>query len=312
MIRENFGFREGQKLVLKFEELLNNNNINIGLGSDLETKFISVFDILFKFEKYHKLAPNEDHRILFRDFSALYDLALKITSVSGHKEFHQLVPHLNKLNECNVAQNAASRITDQEANKIIELYLAAICMRFCDRIELDHPNNAKGNNPDVIAKIQGNYWGFGCKTLHSTNTQTIYENIVKAVDQIEKSKSTTGIPVLNLKNVIRHEDIWPSQQSFGDVAQPLSTLMSTAQKIQCSLLNDLGIDALKEIFVDKKSLPGILFVAQSCTSVQPNPLVSPMATRLNVMQLFKVDEATFTQDDDYVFEALNHYMQLAN
>lgn len=311
-IRENFGFYEGQNLIISFEELLKNHGITISKNCDLESKFLSVFDVLFNFEKRETLNQEEDYRAIFRDFAALYDLSLKILSVQTHKNFDQLIPHLEKLNTCSIAQNAKSLITDQDANKIIELYLASLCMRFCNNIDLDHPQNSKGNNPDVIADINGQNWGFACKTIHSTNAQTIFENLEKAINQIEKSKSTTGISVINLKNVINHDAIWPAGQSFKNVDIPISYLRSDIELIYESLLVDIGIEKLKSLFVGKKSLPGILFIAQSASSVLRIETMSPTATRINVMHLFQIDEERFRSEDIKVIEQLNHFMQLAN
>lgn len=311
-IRENFGFYEGQSLIISFEELLTNNGIRISKDCDLESKFLSVFDVLFNFEKRERLNQEEDYRALFRDFAALYDLSLKILSVQTHKNFEQLIPHLEKLNTCSIAQNSKSLITDQDANKIIELYLASLCMRFCNKIDLDHPHNSNGNNPDVIADINGQNWGFACKTIHSTNSQTIFENIEKAIDQIEKSISKTGISVINLKNVINHDAIWPAGKTFQTLDEPLSYLRFDIKSIYESLLSDIGIDKLKSLFIGKKSLPGILFIAQSASSVFRMETMSPTATRINVMYLFQIDEEGFTTEDFEVIDQLNHFMQLAN
>ncbi len=311
-IRENFGFYEGQNLVLAFEELLVNNGITISQNSDLESKYLSVFDVLFHFEEIERLAPQGNYRSLFRDFSALYDLGLKVLSVQSHNDFKQLLPHLEKLNGCSVAQNEKSKITDQDANKIIELYVAALCMRFCKNISLDHPQSSAGDNPDVIAEIDGSNWGFACKTIHTKNSQTIYENLEKAIDQIEKSKSNTGIPVINLKNIINHETIWPVGHTFPIVEKPFSFLWADVNSIRESLLKDIGVEELRNLFIGKKSLLGVLFIAQSATSVFLLETMSPTATRLNVMSLFQINEQEFKYEDIMVFQKLNHYMQLAN
>ena len=311
-IREDFGFHEGQSLIISFEDLLTRHGINVSKNCDLESKFLSVFDVLFNFEKNERLNQEEDYRSLFRDFAALYDLSLKILSVQTHRNFEQLIPHLKKLNTCSIAQNTKSLITDQDANKIIELYLATLCMRFCDKIDLDHPQNSKGNNPDVIADINGQNWGFACKTIHSTNSQTIFENLEKAIDQIEKSISTTGIPVINLKNVINHDAIWPAHQTFPTLDKPLSYLLSDIGSIRQSLLRDIGIVKLRSLFIGKKSLPGIIFIAQSASSVFRMETMSPTATRINVMSLFQIDEDRFKHGELWVINQLNHFMQLAN
>ncbi|WP_433679845.1 hypothetical protein [Klebsiella aerogenes] len=311
-IREEFKFEEGQDVIIEFERILKNNDINVSIDSDMESKFLSVFDILFHFKSGKPLDSNVDKRALFRDFSALYDLALKVVNVESNSAFNQLIPHLNLLNGCAISQNTSSLITDQDSNKIIELYLACLCMRLSNNVSLDHPQNSHGDNPDVIAEINRVNWGVACKTVHTINPQTIYENIKKAVDQIDKSKSDVGITVINLKNVIDHDKIWPKDTSFQSVDAPLNQLFNNIDMVKTSLLKTIGKDELLSVFEGKKSLPGVIFIGQSVSSVFLPETNSPTATRLNVMRLFSLDDGGFTDEQFNTLNEINHYMQLAN
>lgn len=311
-IKESFGFHEGESLILDFEELLKKYDIYVKKESDLEEKFLSVFDVLFHYENHNTEHDEERNRLLFKDFMALYDLALKVLNIKNHGSFKQLIPHLKKLNQCSIAQNSSSTITDQDANKIIELYIAALCMNICDDVFLDHPEVSLGDNPDIIAEINGRNWGFACKTIHTKNSQTIYENLVKAIDQIEKSVSIVGIPIINLKNIIDHNAIWPKEHTFSTLNEPLSILRSNIHSIIDSLERDIGTTELRKMFFGKKSLSGVLFIAQSSTSIYNLEMKSEIATRLNVMEIYQLGACDFEEEELHTLEKLNHYMQLAS
>ena len=240
-----------QETVLKFEELLKNNGILVKKGSDLEEKIFSIFDILYKYKDESQRDYSEDFRQLFRAGAGIYDLAIKILRIENHFDFPQLIPHLKILNECNIAQNEPNKVTDQDANKIIELYIASLCMRFGERVSIDNPKHSKGDNPDIIAELFGKKWGFACKTFHSKSPQTIYDNLSKAVDQIEKSESEIGIPVFNIKNIINHEETWPRNKVFQSVKEPNQIIQNTIKEVEKLLKYVIGINKLTKIFHKK-------------------------------------------------------------
>lgn len=312
MENELFSFVDAQKLIIKFEELLDFNKIKVSRDSDLESKFLSTFDILFKYEKKSQFNASRD-AAFFRDFSALYDLALKIMMVKDHPDFKELIPHLVKLNECKIAQNQKSVIIDQDANKIIELYVAALCMKICEHVTLDNPIFSKGDNPDILATYCSKIWGFACKTIHTRNSRTIFENIIKAVDQIERSTATIGIPVINLKNVINHDSIWPKTSAYNSVKIPADKLFEDIESIRISLLNEIGKNDITQIFKNKKSLPGVMFIAHSTTLVFRNVNdKAPIATRLNMMNLLEIPEEGFNYDAINFLEKIYFHMKQAN
>lgn len=62
------------------------------------------------------------------------DLAGKVVGVKDHPDFGQLVPHLQMLSKTTALQNAASPVTNDAANKVIELYVACLAMTFGSNI----------------------------------------------------------------------------------------------------------------------------------------------------------------------------------
>ena len=221
-MREIHSYKNLQNLALLFEETLNELGITIRQGSLLENLFLNVIDI---YEKYlhaeQRPGGSVDIRKLYRDFLGFSDFAVKIISCKTHNEFSKLKPHLQLLNEGAVVQNSISSVLDQPTNKLFELFFACLCMGAGSQsVELDDPRSSTGENPDVLALFDGVKWGFGCKVLHSNHPMTIYENLEKAVKQIERSSADTGLPVLSAKNIIDHDRLWPAaddQNSKGEL-----------------------------------------------------------------------------------------------
>jgi hypothetical protein len=173
------------------------------------------------------------------------DLAGKVVGVKDRPDFGQLVPHLQMLSKKTVLQNAASPVTDDAANKVIELYVACLAMTFGSNIALDHPVNSKGDNPDVMLDFRGRRWAVALKTLHSRKPRAIYDNIKKAADQIEASAATHGLVILNAKNLLDYDALWPSpsvsypeqlaidllQAQVGDIIKGLEEIPGTRSAI---------------------------------------------------------------------------------
>ncbi len=88
--------------------------------------------------------------------------------------------------------------------------MACLAITFGSNIALDHPVNSKGDNPDVMLDFRSQRWALALKTLHSGKPRTIYDNIKKAADQIEASSATHGLVILNVKNLLDYDALWPS------------------------------------------------------------------------------------------------------
>jgi len=289
-------FEEAQGYVLKFEEAIRNIGLEIELDSELEAVSFNIIDL---FEKHLnpelRLDNTHDIRPYYRDFVGWADFASKIISASKTDHFEKLKPHLKLLNQSDPTQNYRSRVTDQTNNKIFELFMACLCINAgVEKIELDDPNNSKGDNPDIITTFLGKTWGLGCKAAHSMHGMTLYENIEKAVKQIELSDADTGFPVLSAKNIIDHDKLWNITKdteiegdlifhAHPDTHQPIRLLFEFSEEIKKNIIEQAGEEVLKSLFNNSKSKPCCLIYLPTATSVLV--MGKPTPTRLSMFNM---------------------------
>ncbi len=320
MIRDQFyTYFEAEKLLEEFEQLLKQYGIEIEQDSELECLCLNIIDVVEKHLKPNLRNPQEDIRPYFREFLGLQDLISKIIKAKDHPNFVTLIPHLRKLNISNPLQNVNTSILNQENNKTLELYIATLCMNLGEgAVTVDDPDNSKGDNPDIISIINGKKWGFACKSIHSLSTQTLYENIETAVKQIENSPSEVGMPILGIKNVVNHDDLWPllsnpendGTKLFGaflDINVPLSKLIHFVSELHKSLLSEIGEENYQKLFNGKKALPVCLFYCATATSIIYAGQLLP--TRLNVFNMVPFSQH-IESDCITILNELNHQLQL--
>ena len=201
-------FERAAEVVGQFINLLAEHGVDLRQGGAAEGEALAMIDVLDMWKNPARRLT--DPRPVARAAMGFVDLAGKVVGVKDHPDFGQLVPHLQMLSKTTILQNAASPVTDDAANKVIELYVACLAMTFGSTLALDHPVNSKGDNPDVMLGFRGQRWGLALKTLHSHKPRTIYDNIKKAADQIEASAATHGLIILNVKNLLDYDALWPS------------------------------------------------------------------------------------------------------
>jgi hypothetical protein len=201
-------FERATEVVDQFLNLLADHGVDLSPDSRAESEALAMIDI-FDLWKNPARRPT-DPRPIARAAMGFVDLAGKVMGVKDHPDFPQLLPHLKMLSKTTVLQNAASLVTDDAANKVIELYVACLVMTFGTNVLLDHPVSSKGDNPDVMLDFRGQKWALALKTLHSIKPRTIYDNIKKAANQIEASSAAHGLIVLNVKNLLNYDALWPS------------------------------------------------------------------------------------------------------
>ena len=310
-------FFNAQKLVDQFEYILNSNGITINFGSELERLCLNITDLVEKHLEPRLREKNQDIRPYFRECLGLYDLITKIIKSSTHPNFKNLLPYLNKMNDNNPIQNTRTSVLDQYNNKLFELYIATLCLNFEGaHLSIDDPDHSVGDNPDIIVEIDGKVWGFGCKTLHSSHPMTIFENIEKAVNQIENSNAEVGIPVINIKNIIDHDTYWPeltedgaSERCFGaftEIIHPFQELSNFCGKIYQDIVKHVGDANIRQSFRDQKSFPAALLFGSTATTIFIND--QPHPTRLNTFNII-----LFGDVDNHclkVCEKLNHQLQI--
>ncbi len=266
-------FANNDRLAEELEALLKRHGIVLARGSDLERVCLGVKRLL----DMHTAATessDEDLRSLLREAVGFRHLARMIVKSEPLPGFDKMVPHLELLNRGSALQNTRATPNDPASNKLFELVvgLAALNMPGAS-VDMDHPENAKGNNPDVLATLSSKVWGFACKVPNGTADMSLFNNIETGVDQIEKSRADTGLVVLNFKNVIPHDELFPilGRDDSGapligmhrDFASAVSKLREYVEQRLRSMLDHVGVQNVLDAFVGKKALSGVLVVVQA-------------------------------------------------
>lgn len=280
-----FPFSASEQDIFDFEQMLHDNGLTIQANSDLERISFAVLETNAKHKKEIEHNDNTDIRHIFSDVAGIVDFVKQILKQRMHPDFNQVIPHLHLLNKASTATlTSRSKITDDGNNKLMELYIALLCMSFATNIRLDDPNNSKGDNPDVMFDFANQKWAIACKALHSAKEKTLYDTLEKGTEQINRSNADKGIVVVNLKNIIDRDRIWPilNQEQFQkDNEEPLfgcfpnfdvpvNILNSYGYDFQKKLIDTIGLENLIKLSDSKKCPQGFLIFLQAMTAVQHN------------------------------------------
>jgi hypothetical protein len=180
---------------------------------------------------------------------------------------------LNLLNEGTVVQNKRAPLCEEGTNKIFELLVALVLLDASDEVVLDHPSLAKGDNPDVLATVDGQCWGFACKTIYGSSGKTFCDNLKKGVEQIEAApKAQVGIVVINFRNIIDHNKCWSilNEAQYRDGAEPIiaayerpaefvtSHVLEVVKNKRDQVVEEIGLANVMNLFTGKKALPAFL------------------------------------------------------
>lgn len=303
-----YPFDTSEELIFDFETLLKDNGLVIKKDSDLEKISFAILETNSKYKKEIIHDNSIDIRDLFSDFAGLVDIAGKIVKNKTHPDFKQLLPHLEVLNKAGTAVlTTKSKITDDGNNKLMELYIALLCMRFATNIRLDDPNNSKGDNPDIMFTYRNKEWAIACKALHSANEKTLYDNIEKGTKQINRSNADKGLVVVNFKNIIDRNQIWPllNEEEFKKAEEPIFSfhptidapikiLQSYGYDYQKKLLELIGAEHLIALSKSGKCPSGFLIFLQAMTSaIHKGQCPAIILKTFNLVQFDNVE-------DDYI------------
>lgn len=273
-------YAEIEQLVFAFEAVLGRFGIRIQSGSELEGACCSVLEVLGKNENAHICDPQEDIRLVFTEILGIWTFLKKIVRLESHPGISQFAPHLALLNKGTVGQNKRAAVCQEATNKIFELLFALVLLDVSDEVILDHPSSAQGDNPDVLATIDGLCWGFACKTIYGASGKTFYDNIEQGVEQIEAApKAQVGIVVMNFRNIIRHEECWPilNKAEYLNGAEPIiaayerpdefvaSHILEVVTQKYNQVVAEIGLPNVMNLFAGKKALPAFLAFSQTCT-----------------------------------------------
>jgi hypothetical protein len=272
-------FRDLQALVFDFEKVLLRFNIPIEKGSELEGACCSVLEILGKNQNKDIRNPHEDIRHVFTEVLGIWMFLKKVVRLQNHLSFGQFVPHLKLLNEGTVVQNKRLRACQDASNKIFELLFALVILDVSTEVSLAHPNLEDTSNPDILATIDGQLWGFACKTIYGASGKTFFDNLKKGVEQIEVSAAQLGCVVVNLRNLLDHDTYWPilNEAEYRKGAEPIFAaytnpadvvgpqIWEIVTKKRDQVVKEIGLNNVLNLLVGKKALPAFLAFCQTVT-----------------------------------------------
>ena len=239
-------FHEADDIGDRFLALLSELDIQPPSGSALEGELLSLTQLM-EVMKRPSLAQGPKAVAVLRAAAGLHDLAAKVLSVEKLTDFETFVPHLRliaekKVRVASITQNVDSGPYDDTARKMAELYMGCLAAHVGTEVNLDSPTKAKGDNPDVIFKIEPcqltnlpQHWALAIKTISSQNGQTIFERIEEGAKQIDdqRCRAERGMVVINAKNALDHDKLWNSnypnlRRAIEALSKQLSCLASSA------------------------------------------------------------------------------------
>jgi hypothetical protein len=251
---------------------------------------------------------NEDQ--IIRNAAGVHDFAAKLLAAREVPEFAQFDEHLKLIAtaklKTTLSQIGENDPTDDAARKLVELYVACLAIHCGENIRLDHPANAKGDNPDILLSYRDKIWALAIKTPSSRHGQTLFENIEKAGQQIERSAANNGLVVLNVKNIIDHEALWRS--SFATLDDAMAALKTEIAKVCEAADKDRPVADWDTIFAGNKTVLPVLLIGQSAVLL-PTANSAKTPTPLKMMLACGFDR-TLNQEGAELAHCLTHWMQI--
>ncbi|HWF59918.1 MAG TPA: hypothetical protein VN666_06375 [Nitrospira sp.] len=273
-------YLELERLIYAFEAILERFGIQIQPGSELEKACCSVLEAMGKSQNANICDPREDIRHGFTEVLGIWFFLKRIVRLEDHAGFPQFVPHLALLNKGTVVQNKRAPLCQEATNKIFELLFALVSLDVSEEVILDHPSSAKGDNPDVLATIGGQCWGFACKTIYGSSGKTFYDNLEKGVEQIEAAPNAqVGTVVMNFRNIISHDECWSimNEIEYRNGAEPIfsayerpaefiaSHITEIVKQKRDQVVAEIGLPNVVNLFFGKKAIPAFLAVCLTRT-----------------------------------------------
>jgi len=198
----------------------------------------------------------------------LADLVIKTCAVAQHPEFPKFCSHFRELlKEGGLLQNTRTLYNEDATNKIFELLMALSLLQVGTDLDLEHPQANPGpGNPDVLIDLDGMRWSLACKVLNARNIKTYFDRVDDGIRQIEKaSTASRGFVVVNLKNVLHYDALWPPPiAGLRDGAWPsIEDLGALVEQQVEQFLQDFeqafGGDAhIQKLFDAKRAAPVVL------------------------------------------------------
>ena len=272
-------YSEWEMLVWDLEKILKHHGIKVPSKSAFEEAALTLTEMEYLRQNPAAYDCTVDSREKWRQALSLADLAEKIILVQNHPDFPQLVPHLQLLaRDSDLSQFSFTPRENQDNNKTFELYLAAAGLHVMTGCTVDNPEQSRGDNPDIMGHFNGRLWAVACKAMHTTNPKTFLDRVEEGVMQIERSIAERGIVVVNMKNTLNHDDLWPARVKDGEYyyfpfpneVAARKPLIDEFKKLQQELFGLLGDEPsfYRHLFQGKKTRPCILLIYSTVTGLE--------------------------------------------
>lgn len=278
-------FEGSADLIREVERALAGHGVAIQPGSAFERGCLVYQDFQDRFADGFDRTLDEAHRLELGSAISAWEVAERIVRLrSRGVDLSGLVPHLRLLGDAR--HPIAERGTGDDAtNKLTELLVGLACMRFCDRVELDHPDASNGDNPDVLLRWLGRWRGIACKVPNGLSAETAVERLVEGIRQVRASRASMGLVLLGVRNWIPHDETFvkgglgrPGSRSYRSVAEATEAINERLAE-RARLIKEAGGSQLMDEFRrDRRVVPALIQLAQ--TIVQLDFQGAPILTRL--------------------------------
>jgi hypothetical protein len=195
-----------------------------------------------------------------------------------------------------------------------ELYLGCLAAHAGTDVDLDHPTNAKGDNPDVIFTYpkgipgEAKRWALAIKTTSSRQGQTIFDRIKEGAEQIDsvRCQADVGMVVINAKSALDHDALWNPTIPFPDLQAAINALRAQIEALETNVADQRPQSEWDDVFKGKVVRP-IIFTGQSLVKL-PTAAHAQTPTPLKMLKLY---DAQGSRDPVAVGIAgsMNHFMQ---
>ncbi|MFZ6675575.1 hypothetical protein [Undibacterium sp. Xuan67W] len=306
-------FDQAEKIVDRFRDLLHRYNINPPVHSVIENELLAPYEVLLRSKSPSSIAERSN---LLAEAAGMFDLAAKLLSIETHPEFATFVPHLTLFGSAHplasTIQTTPGQPTDDVHRKLAELYLGSLAVNVGHNVELDHPSNSRGDNPDVLFDFireagEKKRWALAIKTISTRNGQTIFERIGEAGRQINtlSCPADRGLVVVNAQGSIDHQALWG--KTFTNVTEAKTELSNQIGELWDSANANRCPSDWTDILKDRVS-PVVLFMGHAYVRVS-TPFSQNTPTLLKVLMSWN---PTKTNDDEAasICVGLNHFMHL--
>ena len=248
-----------------------------------------------------ELATGVQQAEILRQSAGVHDLAAKVLSVENQPEFQSCLEHLKLIVKSginsSVGQMNRGAASDDIGRKMIELYFSCLAIHCGFDVELDHPTNSSGDNPDVMftAKdgetLRETRWALAIKSISSRSGQTIYERIKEGAHQIDVCSADKGIIVINVKDALDHESFW--NRSFDNLIDALESLKSSIDEVIEKSKENRDLEDWREVLSGKTVFPIAVLGQSLCRlttkSGQPQPTVLKALVAFNPTKSLSAD-----------------------